>query len=103
MGKTLEEAKEAGIDARAVDVDDRERRRGELRRQGHPGKCRLVVDEERKVLVGATFVGFETADFLHAATIAVVGEVPMEKLWHAVPAYPSRSEVWLHLLEEYGL
>jgi len=55
------------------------------------------------VIVGATFVGVETADFLQAATIAVVGEVPLDKLWHAVPAFPSRSEVWLNLLEEYGL
>jgi pyruvate/2-oxoglutarate dehydrogenase complex dihydrolipoamide dehydrogenase (E3) component len=54
-------------------------------------------------VIGATFVGFETADFVHAATIAIVGEVPLERLWHAVPAYPSRSEVWLKLLEAYGL
>ena len=52
-----------------------------------PGTSRIVVDEERRVLVGATFVGPETADFLHAATIAVVGEVPLERLWHAVPAF----------------
>jgi pyruvate/2-oxoglutarate dehydrogenase complex dihydrolipoamide dehydrogenase (E3) component len=103
VGKTLEEAKDAGIDARAVDVEIESAAGASFVGKGRPGKCRLVVDEERKVLVGATFAGFETSDFLHAATIAVVGEVPIEKLWHAVPAYPSRSEVWLHLLEEYGL
>ena len=53
--------------------------------------------------MGATFVGPETADFLHAATIAVIAEVPLERLWHAVPAFPTRSEVWLKLLEAYGL
>ena len=68
-----------------------------------PGTTRIVVDEERRVLVGATFVGPETADFLHAATIAVAGEVPLERLWHAVPAFPTRSEVWLKLMESYGL
>ncbi len=103
VGKTLEEAKDAGIDARAVDVEIDSAAGASFVGKGQSGKCRLVVDEERKVLVGATFAGFETSDFLHAATIAVVGEVPIEKLWHAVPAYPSRSEVWLHLLEEYGL
>ena len=36
-----------------------------------------------------------------AATIAVVGEVPIARLWHAVPAYPTISEVWLRLLEAY--
>jgi dihydrolipoamide dehydrogenase len=62
-----------------------------------------VVDEERKVIVGATFVGPETSDMLHAATVAVVGEVPLDQLLHAVPSFPTRSEVWLYLLEEYGL
>jgi hypothetical protein len=43
------------------------------------------------------------AEWLHAATIAVVAEVPLETLWHAVPSFPTRSEVWLKLLEAYGL
>ena len=55
------------------------------------------------MVVGATFTGAEVADFLHAATIAVVGEVPLERLAHAVPSFPTRSEVWLNLLEELGL
>ena len=62
-----------------------------------------MIDEDRRVIVGATFTGFEVADFLHAATIAVVGEVPIDRLWHAIPSFPTRSEVWLRLLEEYGL
>jgi pyruvate/2-oxoglutarate dehydrogenase complex dihydrolipoamide dehydrogenase (E3) component len=103
VGKTLEEAKGAGIDARAVDIEIESTAGASFVGKGTPGKCRLVVDEGRKVPVGATFVGFETAEFLQAATIAIVGEVPLEKIWHAVPAYPTRSEVWLKLLEEYGL
>jgi pyruvate/2-oxoglutarate dehydrogenase complex dihydrolipoamide dehydrogenase (E3) component len=103
VGKTLEEAKGAGIDARAVDIEIESTAGASFVGKGTPGKCRLVVDEGRKVPVGATFVGFETAEFLQAATIAIVGEVPLEKIWRAVPAYPTRSEVWLKLLEEYGL
>jgi pyruvate/2-oxoglutarate dehydrogenase complex dihydrolipoamide dehydrogenase (E3) component len=68
-----------------------------------PGVVRLLVDEDRRVLVGATFTGADVAEMLHAATIAVVGEVPLERLWHAVPSFPTRSEVWLRLLEAYGL
>ena len=70
---------------------------------GYEGTALIVVDTEREVLVGATFVGPEVAELLHAATIAVVGEVPLRRLWHAVPAYPTVSEVWLRLLEAYGL
>ena len=66
------------------------------------GTTRLVVDDDRRVVVGATITGSEVADFLHAATIAVVGEVPLERLAHAVPAFPTRSEVWSVLLAELG-
>ena len=55
------------------------------------------------MIVGATFVGPDIGELLHAATIAVVGEVPLDRLWHAVPAFPSVSEIWLRLLEDYGL
>ena len=68
-----------------------------------PGISRLVVDEDRRLLVGATFTASEVAEFLHAATIAVVGEVPLELLWHAVPSFPTRSEIWLRRLEAYGM
>ena len=68
-----------------------------------PGTARLVIDERRRVIVGATFTGPDLGEQLHAATIAVVAEVPLERLWHAIPAFPTRSEVWLRLLETYGL
>ena len=71
-------------------------------RTGTPGTVRLVIDEDRRVIVGATFTGFEVAEFLHAATIAVVAEVPLDRLAHAVPSFPTRSEVWLYLLNQLG-
>ena len=70
---------------------------------GYRGRAKLVVDEQRRVVVGATFVGPAVGELVHAATIAVVGEVPLERLWHAVPSYPTISEIWLRLLETYGL
>ncbi|MGH9073119.1 MAG: pyridine nucleotide-disulfide oxidoreductase, partial [Acidimicrobiales bacterium] len=63
--------------------------------------AKLVVDTGRETVVGATFVGPGVAELLHAATVAVVGEVPLQRLWHAVPAYPTVSEVWLRLLEAW--
>ena len=103
VGKTLAQAQEAGTDAKAVDVPTDGTAGASFQGKETGGISRLVIDEERKVIVGATFTGFETADFLHAATIAIVGEVPLPKLRHAVAAYPSRSEVWLKLLETAGL
>jgi len=100
-GRTLEQAIEAGIDARAVDVPTDGTAGASFQGKGTGGTSRLVVDEQRQVIVGATFTGFETADFLHAATIAIVAEAPLPKLRHAVAAYPSRSEIWLKLLEKW--
>jgi dihydrolipoamide dehydrogenase len=62
-----------------------------------------VVDDDRRVIVGATFTGPEIAEFLQAATVAVVGEITIDRLFHAVPAFPTRSEVWLYLLEQLGV
>lgn len=72
------------------------------RSDAYSGQARAIVDEDRGVLIGATFVGADVGELLQAATIAVVGEVPLARLWHAVPAYPTLSEVWLRFLETYG-
>lgn len=102
VGLTLEKARERGLDASATELPIAVAGSA-LHADGYDGWAQLVVDEDRKVLLGATFAGPDVSELLHAATIAVVGEVPLERLWHAVPAYPTISEVWLRLLEEYGL
>ena len=104
VGYTLDAAEQAGLNVRAVDVSTQANAGASFYgRDDARGTTRLVVDEDRSVIVGATFTGPEVADFLHAATIAVVGEVPLERLFHAVPAFPTRSEVWLYLLEALGI
>jgi dihydrolipoamide dehydrogenase len=92
-----------GTDAVAVDVPTDGTAGASFQGKGTGGTSRLVVDRHRGTIVGATFTGFETADFLHAATIAILAEVPLAQLRHAVAAYPSRSEIWLKLLEACGL
>jgi pyruvate/2-oxoglutarate dehydrogenase complex dihydrolipoamide dehydrogenase (E3) component len=103
VGHTLASAKEAGLAVRAVDYPVEGTSAGSFIGHGAPGTARIVVDERRRVLVGATFAGVEVAESLHAATIAMIGEVPLDRLWHAVPCFPTRSEMWLRLLEGYGL
>jgi dihydrolipoamide dehydrogenase len=101
VGKTLAQAEEAGIDARAVEVPTDGSPGASFQGKGTGGVSRLVVDLSKETIVGATFTGFETADFLQAATIAIVAEVPRARLRHAVAPYPTRSEVWLKLLEKW--
>ncbi|MFF5701307.1 dihydrolipoyl dehydrogenase family protein [Streptomyces sp. NPDC012794] len=101
VGLTLAEAERAGHRVRAVDHDLGKVSGAGLYADGYRGRARIVVDLDRQVLLGATFVGPGAAELLHAATIAVAGEVPLDRLWHAVPAFPTISEVWLRLLEAY--
>jgi dihydrolipoamide dehydrogenase len=101
VGKTLQQALDAGIDARAVDVPTDGTPGASFQGKDTGGTSRLVVDQAKGTIVGATFTGFETADFLHAATVAIVAAVPLPRLRHAVTAYPSRSEIWLRLGEKY--
>jgi pyruvate/2-oxoglutarate dehydrogenase complex dihydrolipoamide dehydrogenase (E3) component len=101
VGLTLEQALADGIPARAVDADPGQTAGASFTGKGVPSGARIVVDDEREVIVGATFVGAGIAESLHAATIAMVGEVPLRTLVHAIPAFPTRSEVWLRLLKDW--
>ncbi|QCB92706.1 dihydrolipoyl dehydrogenase family protein [Cellulomonas shaoxiangyii] len=101
-GLTEAQARSRGVAVRAVEYELGSVAGATLHADGYEGRAKLVVDEDRHVVVGATFVGPDVAELLHSATIAIVGEVPLERLWHAVPSYPTISEVWLRLLEAYG-
>lgn len=103
VGLTEAEAAECGIPVRAVSYGTGDVAGAYTLGNGIKGTSHLVVDERRRVLVGATFTGPGVQELVHAATIAIVGQVPLERLWHAVPAFPTVSEVWLRLLETYGL
>jgi pyruvate/2-oxoglutarate dehydrogenase complex dihydrolipoamide dehydrogenase (E3) component len=99
VGFTLKDAREQGINVRAYDVSSSGSAGASFYGHDTPGTSRLVFDEDRAVIVGATFTGVDVAEWVHAATIAIVGEVAAERLWEAVPAFPTRSEIWLKLLE----
>lgn len=103
VGLTLAGAQAAGLRVRHVDVETSGNAGGSFVGRGAAGTARIVVDEDRRIIVGATITGAEVAEALHAATIAVVAEVSLDDLWHAVPSFPTRSELWLKLLEAYGL
>lgn len=102
VGYTLQAAQAAGLNVHTVEASTSGNAGGNFYGRNAVGTTRLVIDEDRRIIVGATITGSEVADFLHAATIAVVGEVPLERLAHAVPAFPTRSEVWSVLLAQLG-
>lgn len=102
VGRSVGQAEKDGYNVSSVEIPINVSG-SSLHSEHYEGWAQLVVDEDRKVLLGATFAGPDVAELLHAATIAVVGQVTLDRLWHAVPSYPTISEVWLRLLEEYGL
>ncbi|WP_030671262.1 dihydrolipoyl dehydrogenase family protein [Streptomyces sp. NRRL B-1347] len=103
VGLTERAARAAGLTVRAVEYRTDDVAGAALHADGYRGHAKLVVDETRGVVVGCTLTGPMASELIHTATVAVVGEVPLERLRHAVPAFPTVSEVWLRLLEAYGL
>ena len=103
VGLTAEQAEAAGHRVRVVEYDLGHVAGAKLFADEYQGHAQMVVDEDRLTLLGMTLAGHGVGETIHAATIAVAGEVPLDRLWHAVPAYPTISEIWLRLLETYGL
>lgn len=102
VGLTEDSARKAGRSIRTSEYDMSSVAGASVYADAYVGRAKLVIDDETDVPIGATFVGFDVGEMLQAATIAIVGEVPVQRLWHAVPAYPTLSEVWLRLLETDG-
>jgi pyruvate/2-oxoglutarate dehydrogenase complex dihydrolipoamide dehydrogenase (E3) component len=103
VGLTEAQARQAGLRIRAVEYDFSHITGALLVADGYQGHAKMIVDEDRRVIVGATLVGQDVGGLIHAFTIAIVGQVPLDRLWHAVPSFPTTSEIWLRLLESYGL
>jgi dihydrolipoamide dehydrogenase len=101
VGHTEKTARDAGLDFHILEVGTSANAGGSFYGHDAPGTSRLLVDKESDLIIGATITGSEVADFLHAATIAIVGEVPMGRLWHATPSFPTRSELWLNLMAKW--
>ncbi|HET9081028.1 MAG TPA: NAD(P)/FAD-dependent oxidoreductase [Trebonia sp.] len=103
VGVTASQAAASGLRVRVVEYATGDVAGASLFADGYQGQAQMVVDEDRSVIVGMTLAGPGVGEMIHAATIAVAGEVPLRSLWHAVPSYPTMSELWLRLLETYGL
>ena len=103
VGKTLAEAQASGLRVTAVSTPTGDVPGAYTQGNGIRGTSQLVIDDDRRTVVGATFTGPGVQELLHSATVAICGGVTVDRLWHAVPSFPTISEVWLHLLEGYGL
>nr|WP_269809651.1 hypothetical protein [Kineosporia rhizophila] len=103
VGLTEKQARERGLDIRVISYPTGGVSGATTSGDGIEGTSQIIVDTAREVIVGATFTGPGVSELLHSATIAISAEVKMQDLWHAVPSFPTISEVWLRLMEAYGL
>ena len=103
VGRTAAEARAAGLRVTVVTTPTGEVPGAYTQGNGIRGTSQLVIDDDRRTVAGATFTGPGLQELLHSATVAITGGVTVDRLWHAVPSFPTVSEVWLHLLEAYGL
>ena len=102
-GLTEAQARQSGIRVRAVEFEMSHISGASIVADGYQGCAKMVIDQDRRVIVGATLLGQDVGELIHAFTIAIAGAVPLELLWHAVPCFPTMNEIWLRLLESYGL
>lgn len=103
VGRTASEARADGLPVTVVSTPTGEVPGAYTQGTGIRGTSQLVIDNDRRTIVGATFTGPGLQELLHSATVAICGEITVDRLRHAVPSFPTISEVWLHLLEAYGL
>jgi pyruvate/2-oxoglutarate dehydrogenase complex dihydrolipoamide dehydrogenase (E3) component len=101
-GLTEHAAREKGLDVETVEYDLASLAGTYVMREDYVGRAKLVIDRASDTIVGATFVGSEIADLVHAATVSIIAKVPLAAIWHAVPSYPTPTEIWLRLLETLG-
>jgi dihydrolipoamide dehydrogenase len=101
VGLTTQEAERTGRRVDVVDYDIGRLAGAAQYADGYSGKARVLIDADRGTVVGVTFVGPGTQELLYSATVVITSEMPVDRLWHAVPAFPTISEVWLRILETY--
>ncbi|WP_326816283.1 NAD(P)/FAD-dependent oxidoreductase [Streptomyces sp. NBC_01762] len=101
VGLTSREAEQSGRRIEVVDYDLAHIAGAHQYGEDYRGHARMLIDTDRNTVVGVTFAGPGVGELVHSATIAVAGEVPLDRLWHAVPAFPTLGEIWLRLLETH--
>ena len=101
VGLTTHEAEQSGRRIKVVDYDLARVAGAHQYSEDYRGHARMLIDTDRDTVVGVTFAGPGVGELVHSATIAVAGEIPLDRLWHAVPAFPTLGEIWLRLLETH--
>jgi pyruvate/2-oxoglutarate dehydrogenase complex dihydrolipoamide dehydrogenase (E3) component len=91
VGLLVEQARERGIDAAEYTVDIATSSKGYTTESG--GHVTIVVDRERRRLVGAFMAGLGVSEAIHECVLAIRAEVPLATLADMIHAFPTVARV----------
>jgi dihydrolipoamide dehydrogenase len=91
VGLLLEQAQERGIDAAEYTVDIATSSKGYTTESG--GHVSIVVDRERRRLVGAFMSGLGVSEAIHECVLAIRADVPLALLADTIHAFPTVARV----------
>jgi pyruvate/2-oxoglutarate dehydrogenase complex dihydrolipoamide dehydrogenase (E3) component len=89
VGQTEAQARADGLAVRTSVTPIPESTRGWIHKVGNEGFIKLVADDERQVLVGATSAGPAGGEVLGLLALAVHAQVPLATLRSMIYAYPT--------------
>jgi pyruvate/2-oxoglutarate dehydrogenase complex dihydrolipoamide dehydrogenase (E3) component len=89
VGLTERQARDQGINVRIGLTDLAASSRGFVHGPGNEGLIKIVVDDDRGVIVGANSVGPAGGETLAGLAFAVRAEIPVETLANTIYAYPT--------------
>jgi len=89
VGMTEKQARAQGIDVRIGLTDLSASSRGFVHGPGNEGLIKVVIDDQRGVIIGANSVGVAGGETLAGLAFAVRAEIPVETLANTIYAYPT--------------
>jgi dihydrolipoamide dehydrogenase len=104
VGLTAAQARDAGHDVATAVIDlPQSIARPYTYEQNPRGRLGVLVDRERRVLLGAWAVAPLASEWIHQAVLAIRAQVPLEILLDTVAQFPSYSEGYLSALAQLEL
>ena len=92
VGRSIEQAREAGLDAFELVADFATSTRG-YGVEATLGHVTIVVDRETRELVGAAMACPDASAAIHECVLAIQARVPMDVLARTIHAFPSTSRI----------
>ncbi len=99
VGQTLDQAREAGIDAVSAEYRFDDQGKGEIVGEQH-GLVMLVADKRSGEILGASGMGPHVIDYAHTITVAISQRLTVADFLKIPSYHPTLGEIWTYVAEE---